>query len=487
MIEELKRGLEHWQGRSRRELLRPLRDAVWRHADAWVDVCCGLKHLDPRTEQAGQEWAVGPGLVLRHLRLLAARPASRFPASLWDAVLYPRLSGWCETGGSENSGPGPGRVGLVLGAGNVSAIAATDVLHKIFAEEHAVILKLSPLCEPLLPVWTDAFAPLLEANLLRIVCGDAAAGEEWSRHPEVQWIHVTGSAKTAERLQHTGKHVTSELGCVTPVVVVPGSWSERQLQFQARHVALMLTHNGGFNCNTAQVLVLCRRWPQRDAFMSALREALRESAPAHPLYTDAPARQAVWCERYPQAERFRPHYGPVLVADVAPEAREPAFREEAFCCVLFETSLDTEPTDFFSHAAQFVNQNLWGDLSCAVLVHPADRGRQSFLSVLSGLRYGAVGINLWPAMIYALVQFPWGAYGGSGTSGNGMVHNTFRIHQPLRSVLEAPFEHPLRMPWQVGYTRMGSLARSTARFEYRPSLWNLLRAHWHFFRGALRM
>jgi aldehyde dehydrogenase (NAD(P)+) len=56
------------------------------------------------------------------------------------------------------------------------------------------------------------------------------------------------------------KEISSELGGVSPIIVVPGRWTSAELRFQAEHVATQRLHN----CIAEQVLVLAEDWPQRE-------------------------------------------------------------------------------------------------------------------------------------------------------------------------------------------------------------------------------
>lgn len=67
------------------------------------------------------------------------------------------------------------------------------------------------------------------------------------------------------------RRVTAELGCVTPYIVCPGQWSQSDLEYHAGTVVAGMTHNAGHNCLKAEVLLLDRDWPQREAFLAALR------------------------------------------------------------------------------------------------------------------------------------------------------------------------------------------------------------------------
>jgi hypothetical protein len=476
-----------------RPTLPQMRRDVYAVRHEWVREGCRLKSIDPSSELAGEEWAMGPMPVLRHLRLLAQPPGlrPRFPASWYDRCQYPSFQGEIRGGGEPVVSTGG--IAVVLGAGNVSAIAATDVLHKVFADGQAVLLKLSPMLAGMEPIFRRAFAALVDAGLLAIVSGGAELGMDACRHPRVSHVHLTGSARTERAIREAVPHktVTAELGCVTPVIVVPGEWKETELLFQARCVAAMLTSNGGFSCNAAQVLVTCARWPQREQFLAFLRQALEKAPCRAAFYSDAPQRHAAWLREYPAAQVLgKPGSGSVgwtLVTGLDPTTPQRAFREEAFCGVLFETALDDDPGKFFSRAVPWVNEHLWGDLSCSVIAHPAQQAEPSFDETLHGLRYGSVGVNLPPSLLYALIQFPWGAFPAlNSVSGRGWVHNVSGIPGAAQGILRGPFWHPLRMPWQVGYTRMRGLLEAVTEFEFRPSWARLLWGHVHFFRGALR-
>jgi hypothetical protein len=51
------------------------------------------------------------------------------------------------------------------------------------------------------------------------------------------------------------KPVTAELGNVTPYIIVPGEWSQADLEFHATNVASGLAQNTGHNCIAAEVCV----------------------------------------------------------------------------------------------------------------------------------------------------------------------------------------------------------------------------------------
>jgi len=159
---------------------------------------------------------------------------------------------------------------------------------------------------------------LVDAGVLRIVAGGAAAGAYLTRHPQVDEIHITGSDKTynaivfgtgdeGERRRAAGqrlldKPVTAELGNVSPVIVVPGEWSRADLLYQAENVATMLANNAGFNCLSIRVLVTHEGWPQRQAFLGALEAALAAIPTRRAYYPGAVQREQAFLADHPDAE-----------------------------------------------------------------------------------------------------------------------------------------------------------------------------------------
>ena len=104
--------------------------------------------------------------------------------------------------------------------------------------------------------------------------------------------------------------MTSELGGVAPVIVVPGRWSSADIRYQARHIATQRLHNSGSNCIAAQVVILSSQWPHKQAFLAELRTAL----------ANAPTRKAWYPgtdQRVHQARGVSPSVSPSGVAVTA--------------------------------------------------------------------------------------------------------------------------------------------------------------------------
>lgn len=526
-------------------------------AERWADIGARIKGVSDTDVGAGEEWVAGIMPTVRNARLLAEalrakgqRPppsittradgqlvARVHPATLMERLMFAGVTAdvWIEKGKPasqgaiyrerERSTKTEGRVCLVLGGGNVSSIPPMDVLYKLFVEDEVVLLKMNPVNEALGPVLEDALRPLVEEGVLAVVSGGAEVGGHAAQHPKVGALHVTGSDRTYDaivwgsdpeeraRRKKSGEKLnersfSAELGCVTPVLVVPGPWSASDIRFQARHVASMVTQNASFNCNAAKVIVTARGWLQREAFLDALHEELRKTPARKAYYPGATSRHRAFMEKYPKAMVL----GPVpsdsgadvvpwtAIPDVAPDAGGYALTNEAFCGVVAEVTLDVAENKegilrerdhggpsverFLELAVAFANERCWGTLSCCMLVDGAteDEHYDAILRAVSALRYGGIGINVWPGVIYGLVTPTWGAFPGHRAediqSGTGVVHNAFLFDHPEKSVVRAPFRIRPTPAWFSDHRNLRELGRRLVAFEAKPS--------WGAFLGVVR-
>jgi acyl-CoA reductase-like NAD-dependent aldehyde dehydrogenase len=512
-------------------------EQIGRHAEEWARLGCTHRGIDPRSALAGEEWLSGPMVTAQALRQYArtlsrgfdapARARRRssgqlvapvFPDNLLERFLYYDMRGeiWIEPGAEASRGriyrekaagrPGTGGVALVLGAGNVSSIPALDLVHKLIVEDQVVLLKTNPVNGYLGPVFERAFAPLLRDGFLEIVGGGAEVGDYLCLHPQVDSIHLTGSDRTHDAIvwgateeersrrraagePRVSKPVTAELGCVTPVLVVPGRWSPAQLDFQARHVAAMVSHNSSFNCNAAQVLVLQRGWNLREAFLERVEQALRETPARHAYYPGAVERYRSFRARYPASQVVGPPDDEgvpwTVIRGLHESSDDYVLRNEAFCGLLAELSLAADDAvDFLERAVAFANERLWGTLSCAVIVDDATRRAESAAldRAVERLHYGAVGVNVWPGVIFGMGATGWGAFPGHTPeaigSGRGCVHNTGLIDHPQKSVLHARFRLWPKPIWFGDHRTLRALGRHLTAFQRRRTPWRLAAVAW---------
>ncbi|MDG2992236.1 NAD-dependent aldehyde dehydrogenase [Candidatus Synechococcus calcipolaris G9] len=489
------------------------------HAAPWVDIACQIKGVDPDGPWAGEEWISGPlGLLLsleqyiHSLKYQGVPPVQswrRGPNGEQIAQILPRnwqerclwlgfkAEVWLEPGKPRSQGrayrePGPARVALVLGAGNTTAIAPIDALYKLIGENQVVLLKMNPINAALGPCLEIVFEPLISAGFMAIAYGGGDLGAFLCQHPAIDTIHITGSHHTHDRIVwgKTGeeqernkaqgtpilkKPITSELGNVTPIMVVPGPWSPQDMAYHARQVASMVVHNASFNCVAAQVLITAKHWPLRQSFLDALQQALARMPPRPAYYPGAIARYQEFLHCYPQAEVLTSSREGTIpwtfIPGVPPQPQEMVLEREAFCGLLAEVALDCEAADqFLAEVVPFANDHLWGTLGCALLIHPASQ-RQYAMELegaIAQLRYGTIALNAWPAVSFSLACTTWGAYPchtlENVGSGLGVVHNSYLFDYPLKSILRVPFRLPLTPPWFNDHRNLVSFSKAMMNY-----------------------
>ena len=498
-------------------LLRQIKDALAGIAPAWVAAAAAAKGLPAGDPLAGEEWLAGPcalmvgcnGLIatleqleektfLRRipLRTLAdGRLALRVvPGTLWDRLLLSgvRAEIWMQPGVTRAHldryaaraydippAAWQGKLALVLGAGNVASIAPLDVLHKLFIENQVCLLKLNPVNDYLHDLLARALAPVIAMDALRIVTGDARAGAWLTTHPAVDEIHITGSREThdvivwgegeaARQRRAAGtplnpRRVTSELGGVSPTIIVPGPWSEADIAFQAQQLATQKMNNGGFNCVASQVLILQQGWEPATALLNQLYRLIAAN-------TDD---DRGFCQ------------------------------QEVFGPGLSVTRLEADSAEsFLRQAIGYANQRLQGTLGANIVIHPRTRkaiGRKRFNALIAELRYGTVAINCWSGVAFLLAPCPWGAFPGHTLddiqSGRGKVHNSFMLEKTERTVIEAPFRPFPRSlwhgeltlmplpPWFITHRGQEAVAQRLVDFYHRPRWRKLPALLWRALRG----
>lgn len=555
-LADLAAGEKAWAATSRAERLRLLdrvHDLVAEHATDWVDAAVSIKGLDPESPLVGEEWMSGPypmatatAALSESLRRLeegaspldgatfGTAPGGRttvqvLPRNLYDRLLLSGFSAqvWLQPGidsataqreaGLAQREPARTRgVGAVLGAGNITSIAPLDTLYELFAHNRVVALKLNPITDPLLPVLEQVLEPLISLGVVRILTGGAEVGTYLVHHPGVHHVHMTGSAITHDAIVFgTGeegarrkaaddpildKEMTSELGGVSPVIVLPGDWSASDIRFQAEHIATQRLHNGGYNCVAAQAIVVSSRWAQRDEFLRALRAAFANAPARTAYYPGSDDRVEGAIASFPDAERLGSNGARVLVTDVDSDRYPSLLQTEYFAPVLGMIELEHDGDEFASAAVDMVNEEFSGTLGVNIIAHPStlDGMGARFEDLLARLRYGTIAVNAWTGLGYLTATATWGAFPGHTRndvqSGIGVVHNALLIDRPERTVVRGPFRPSPRSvlhgewsispkpPWFVNNRTASVTGRLLTGFAGAPS-WTRLPS---IFASALR-
>ena len=542
---ELRDGSRRLQTASltaRRQLVEACISTVAGTVRPWVAAACKAKRISLDQPTAAEEILGGPGTLLRYLQLLSQTirdieqyGSPRLPGKsrvnsleqacvpilpvrrIYDQIIFKGLNAevWLQPDGhgqpqfSEMGGDSSkGKMGVagVLGAGNVSVIPATDMLYEVFHNGNAVLLKLNPVNEYLEPIFSEAFGPLIEANLLRMVLGGTDVGKALVQHPEIDSLHITGSHYThdaivwgadpsdREERKNAGtplinKPITSELGNVTPWIIVPGDYSQKQLRSQAEHIAASIANNASFNCLSTKMIVTCKSWPQRAEFLGMVERLLSDLEPRFAYYPGAKTRFEE-ATGQPAPESVDESLPWTLLRDTTPDQSPHLFETESFVCVCGETAIEAPSASrFLEMAVDLVNERVFGTLCVSITVSNQFRREQlhALEKAIARLRYGSVCINQWSGVVYGMMTPPWGGHSSatleSPQSGLGHVHNTFCLTNFDKSVLWGPLCNFPKPVWFPSHRRAREVGWAMCRLYENPSLKNLVAIFYPVLRG----
>lgn len=535
-LETLTQNAKAWTEASIEEYLNQLKACRKGFADvaeAWVMASQAGKRIPAGHPGEADEWLGGPYAILRNIYLLeqtlqslrtSGKPklpgqvsvnrhgnlvAPVFPTDIYDRLFFMGTTAevWMQSGVTpenlaENMAhayrqPVEPGVSLVLGGGNVSSIGPMDALYKLFIEKKTVIIKMHPVNGYTGPLLEQACKGLIDAGVLAVVYGDAEEGAFLCHHQEVSDIHITGSDRTHDvivfgqdvearkraRDPLLQKPITSELGNVSPVIIVPGQWSASDIDFQASNIVSSLANNGGFNCNASRVLVMAKHWSQREQLLDAIAAKFRALPTRDAYYPGAHQRHKQFVDAHPDAlqigeadERRLPW---TLIKDVDPaNSNDICFQMEAFCSVFCEVALEADSNAEFIHrAVAFANDTLWGTLNATMIVHPSSlkvpETNAAFEQAVADLHFGTVAINHWAAIGYAMVSPTWGAYPCHDIydikSGLDVVHNTYMFDKPLKSVVRGPFKPWPKPAWFATNKKGITIGKRLVDFQAEPS------------------
>ena len=556
-LERLAKRKEWWAQlpiKEKVQYLKEVQRGVLAQAERWVEAEAKAKGLKPDSPLVGAEsWVAGPYAVvawltasmqtlaaldvgadpLEHVRVTTAIDGSTvarvMPIHVYEQLLFNGVTAdvWMQpqvtpdnlrenTASFYREEDPPGRVTLVLGAGNVAAIAPLDILDRMVNCGDVVVCKMNPINEYLGPILEEAFAPLIRDGYLAFVYGGGDVGAYLTAHDTVEAIHITGSARTHDAIVYgpgaegerrkasderiLDKPIFSELGGVGGTIVLPGPWSEADFQYQAEHIVTQKLHNSGHNCVASQVLILPSDWSGSQRLLDEVRSQLAASEDRDAYYPGTGQNIEALRAEVPDAEVLGDGVERILVANVDPGIDHYGFRTEFFGPMMVSTSLPGDAREFLRQAVDFCNDRLYGTLSVNLIVHPSTKKElgADFDRAIAELRYGGIGINVWVGAAFLLSRAAWGAYPGHTyadvQSGIGAVHNALMFDKPAKTVVEAPF-HPFprsarngqlslfpKPPWFLTNRTAASTAKLLTEFAADPSASKLPR----LFASALR-
>ncbi len=550
-LTELSRKKDEWVSleiEARIQILDEVMKAMKEVSNEWVAISMEMKNESPDSFGEGEEWAsIWP--IIRLLRVFRqsledirakGRPhipgpirersdgqlvVQVFPQSNFERLLFLGTSAevWMQPDvarqdlSEEQALPyrdptSSGKIALVLGAGNIPWLPFAQTMYKLLVPLQVVILKLNPVNAYIGPIMEKALSPLIERGYLRMVYGGASEGSYLTDHQLVDEIQLTGSDKTfetivfgkgkesierkARREPRLAKRVEAELGNVSPVIVVPGPWSENDIEYQATQLATWLTLNSGYYCLTPRVMIQSKGWNLRQSLIAKLGDAFSRIETRKAWYPGTVGIHEVFMAEHPEALRFgSAKEGKLpwtLIADVDP-AREDeiAFTTEGFCSLMAETALEADDVvEYLDRAVSFANDRLWGTLSATLLVHPKSLKdplvAAAVEKAIANLRYGTIYVNDFTGFAACWAVTPWGAYPNEDIydvqSGIGVINNALMLEHTQKAIIRAPFKK-FPNPFQVTKEGFPAFARKLAHFDAKPGVSRLLGVFWSALRA----
>ena len=548
-LSELEASKQEWAElavEERINLLKAMKDALAAVAEDWALTAARHKKIPEGSALEGEEWLSGPYAMMCGLNALidtlsqlddkafVKRLKTRLlssgqlavrvlPVSFKDELALPDVKAevWMQSHVTQDNlrdhaasvydiapKDRKGRVALVLGAGNIASIAPLDVLHKLISEHQVVILKMNPVNDYLTDYLKAAMKPLIDRGFVRVVCGAADAGAYLCNHPLIEEIHITGSAATHDAIvwgvgpeaqqkrtsntPKTTKRVTSELGGISPTIVVPGPWSDADVKYQAEHIASQKLHNSGHNCVACQALLLPKDWDKTKLLMQEI-EAVAQAHSRPAYYPGSQQRMDVFEQTASDVASIDRLNGapPLLIGELGD--KEWGMDNECFAPALATKSFDaSDVATYLRTVIAYANKNLAGTLGANILIHPQtlrDIGKEKFEEIISDLHYGTIAINTWCGLAFNAPSCPWGAFPGHTLqdiqSGIGTVHNTLMLEDTERVVVQGPwrpfprsvFNGEMTMfpkpPYFITHKTQRVLGRLLTQFQHRPSLLQL--------------
>lgn len=376
----------------------------------------------------------------------------------------------------------PAGIIAVLGAGNYSS--SLEMIKAMFLENCAVVHKPHHLNEATDAVWEKIMQPLVDHGGLSFCA--ASEGRALTQDDRLSKIYFTGGSDTAEAIMNaTDTELVSECGGNNPCIIVPGdrAWTDKEIHHQAVQIATMAKLNGGAVCGRPQTIITSRHWPQRDAFLHALRKALADETPAAGTYYPGSDKVAkAFKEHHPGAEVMKPEGGKYSHADLVLITGVPedgyAVTHEAFCQILDEVPLDVpaQVATFLPAAVEFCNTKLLGTLGSCILIDEDTReNHQAVLDeAITDMEYGGIAINTMPPFIFLSPYLTWGGNeeGKAFVSGHGNFGNLLCYENVEKSIIFADFTSAGHM-MNTNKSVTDKLSVNMARFAMDPSWKNL--------------
>jgi len=265
----------------------------------------------------------------------------------------------------------------------------------------------------------------------------------------VAHVHLTGSRKSEKAVMKAlslsrpscsqsqiREMISSELGCVTPVIVIPGHYEDKELAHAARIITFVKKANGGSNCASANAIILPQDWDQKEAFRKSLIQEFERGFDHPAYYPGAREKRDALMKHYlslgedratvvegKKSIGIKRNSGDcVVLLECGTPSKDnfdgTALTQEAFCPALAVVELQSQKhntEEYMENAVvPFLNnkENIYGSLSCMIISPKSVSDDVIMLEkTISLLQYGTVAINS-PTLFGYEVAMAGGTWGG---------------------------------------------------------------------------
>jgi len=335
-------------------------------------------------------------------------------------------------------------------------------------------------------------ADLINEGYLRFLPSNIEEAVRMINHDMVSELLITGGAPSYDKIlwglteeaqkknKQTGnklvkKKFEAELGGVCPYIVVPGEWTDSELQHHAEQAVATRLINGGHVCCGSQILVLDKDWPQREKFIEKVTDAYNKCA----FQTYYPGTAA-------KCDNLKVMYNvPIIgnkaafIPDISSSGNSHILRDEAFGPVMAEATLSAgnNAEQFLRMAVDFCNESLYGSLSSTLVIDPKTESKHKKVlqESIANLKYGSIGVNVWGGFT-CFNPLPWGAFPGhldtDIQSGKGKIDNVSLIDNVEKAVIYSPFTAAYH--FKPPTSNDTKVQKRMAYYFMNPSLKNLL-------------
>eukprot|EP01059_Diplonema_ambulator_P005884 TRINITY_DN15660_c2_g2_i1.p1 TRINITY_DN15660_c2_g2~~TRINITY_DN15660_c2_g2_i1.p1 ORF type:complete len:559 (+),score=211.55 TRINITY_DN15660_c2_g2_i1:31-1677(+) len=526
-VEKVAKNAGKWAELDDKKKLQYLKDAAVRvdkYLDEWGQACTKVRGYTGKQYLEGIGYNVGPGMTSLHLLGLIRTyeslvstgkpPAAKarkvgdqvvlsvYPLSLSEKLVLPvDVDLWLEPGKEPTQGACRAKTGTcgILSAGNYEA--PIDILTKMFVESKVCVYARHANIKDSNCFVEKIFCDLVKDGFLTTVDPGIPNASAVVSHEKIEEVLMTGGCATYDKIvwgdedakargeRRITKTVEAELGAVSPYIIAPSeAWSDKEVDHHAGALVGFKLSNSSAVCASPQLLVVSKNWSKRELFMQKIISKLETSLAVPIFYNGTQERCDAAEKAYSDVVKVNCKHNedgcvkPIIIRNLTEaDVGSYSMKNEAFAPVLVELVIDApDVKTFMEKTRDIVNSdNVFGSLSCSVMLHPSvekELGAEYVNKWLQSMEWGTTAVNNWGALGTFFPTGLWGAFPKHRPediqSGMGILGNCLMYDYPQKQVLRSPFKalgHPAGGPTQLE----ANVFKNVASYAANPGCWRL--------------